>query len=65
MGYSPCSHKESDTTEQFHHMVFPVIMYGCEIWTIKKPECQKIDVFELVLEKTLKSPLDSKEISQS
>ena len=28
-------------------MVFPVVMYGCESWTIKKAECQKIDVFEL------------------
>ena len=28
-------------------MVFPVVMYGCEIWTIKKAECQRIDVFEL------------------
>ena len=28
-------------------MVFPVVMYGCEIWTVKKAERQKIDVFEL------------------
>ena len=28
-------------------MVFPVVMYGCEIWTIKKVECRRIDVFEL------------------
>ena len=27
-------------------MVFPVVMYGCEIWTIKKAECQRIDAFE-------------------
>ena len=44
-------------------MVFPVVMYGCESWTVKKAECQKIDTFELwVLEKTLESPLDCKEI---
>ena len=43
-------------------MVFPVIMYGCESWTIKKAECQRIDALELVLEKTLESPLDCKEI---
>ena len=43
-------------------MVFPVVMYGCECWTIKKAECQRIDAFELVLEKTLESPLDRKEI---
>ena len=28
-------------------MVFPVVMYGCESWTIKKAECRKIDAFEL------------------
>ena len=44
-------------------MVFPVVMYGCESWTIKKAECRRIDDFELmVLEKTLESPLDCKEI---
>ena len=43
--------------------VFPVVMYGCESWTIKKAECQRIDAFELwLLEKTLESPLDCKEI---
>ena len=43
-------------------MVFPVVTYGCESWTIKKAEHQRIDAFELVLEKTLESPLDCKEI---
>ena len=28
-------------------MVFPVVMYGCESWTIKKAECQRLDAFEL------------------
>ena len=28
-------------------MVFPVVMYGCESWTIKKTECQRVDAFEL------------------
>ena len=28
-------------------MVFPLVMYGCESWTVKKAECQKIDAFEL------------------
>ena len=32
---------------QIQALVFPVIMYGCEIWTIKKAECQRIDAFEL------------------
>ena len=43
-------------------MVFPVVIYGYESWTIKKAECQKIDAFELVLKKTPKSSLDCKEI---
>ena len=43
-------------------MVFPVVMYGCESWTIKKAYCRRIDAFKLVLEKTLESPLDCKEI---
>ena len=43
-------------------MVFPVVMYGSESWTIKKAEGQRIDAFKLVLEKTLESPLDCKEI---
>ena len=42
-------------------MVFPVDMYRCESWTIKKAECWRIDAFEL-LEKTLERPLDCKEI---
>ena len=41
-------------------MVFPVVMYGCKSWTIKKAEHQRIDAFEL-LDKTLESPLDCKE----
>ena len=41
-------------------MVFPVVMYGYETWTIKKVECQRTDAFEL--EKTLESPLDCEEI---
>ena len=28
-------------------MVFPVVMYGCESWTVKKAECQRTDAFEL------------------
>ena len=34
-------------------MVFPVVMYGCEIWTVKKAECQRIDAFELWCWRTL------------
>ena len=45
-------------------MVFPVVMYGCESWTVKKAEHQRINTFErtVVLEKTLESPLNCKEI---
>ena len=43
-------------------IVFPVVMYGCESWTMKKSECRKINAFNVVLEKTLESPLDCKEI---
>ena len=43
--------------------VFPVVMYGCESWTIRKAEHQRVDAFKLwVLEKTLKNSLVSKEI---
>ena len=42
--------------------VFPVVMYGCESWTVEKAGCRKIDAFELVLEKTLDSSLYCKEI---
>ena len=43
--------------------VFPVIMYGCESWTIEKAECQRIVAFKSwCWEKTLESPMDNKEI---
>ena len=42
-------------------MVFPVVMYGCKSWTIKKAEYQRIYAFQL-WGWTLESPLDSKEI---
>ena len=41
-------------------MVFPVVMYECESWTIRKAECRRIDA--VVLEKTLESSLVSKDI---
>ena len=44
-------------------MAFPVVMYGCESWTIKKAGCQRIDGFQtVVLEKTLERPLNRREI---
>ena len=44
-------------------MVFQVVMYGCESWTIKKAECRRTDAFKLWCWRTLESPLDCKEIS--
>ena len=44
-------------------MVFPVVIYGFESWTIKKADRRRIDAFELwYWKRLLKSPLDSKEI---
>ena len=61
MGYSPwdCRAGHNRVTN-IYTMVFPVLMYGCESWTIEKAERQRIDAFKLVLEKTLQSPLDNK-----
>ena len=42
--------------------VFPVVMYGCESWTVKKAEHWRIDAFELWYWRRLESPLDYKEI---
>ena len=41
--------------------VFPVVMHGCEVCTVKKAECQRIDAFELWCWRRLESPLDCKE----
>ena len=46
----------------FEAMVFPVVMYGCESWTMKEAECWRIDAFELWCWRRLENPLDSKEI---
>ena len=43
-------------------MVFSVVMYGCEIWTVKKAEHERIDAFELWCWKRLLNALDCKEI---
>ena len=43
-------------------MVFPVVMYGCESWTVKKAEHLRIDAFELWCWRRLESALDCKEI---
>ena len=47
-------------------MVFPVVMYGCESWNIKKAECQRIDAFELwCLRRILRVPWTSRRSNQS
>ena len=51
-------HYVADKVHLVKAMVFPVVMYGCESWTIKEADCQRIDAFKL--EKTLEGPLDSK-----
>ena len=43
-------------------IVFPVVMYGCESWTVKKAERQRTDAFEMWCWRTLESPLDCKKI---
>ena len=47
-------------------MVFPVIMYGCESWTLKKAECQRIDAFELwCWKRLLRAPWTAKRSNHS
>ena len=47
-------------------MVFPVVMYGCESWTVKKAECQRIDAFELwCWRRLLRVPWTARKSSQS
>ena len=47
-------------------MVFPLVMYGCEKWTVKKAECQRIDVFELwCWRRLLRVPWTARRSSQS
>ena len=43
-------------------LVFPVVMYECESWTVKKAECRRIGAFELWCGKTIDSPLNCLEI---
>ena len=46
-------------------MVFPVVMYGCESWTIKKAECQRIDAFELCWKRLSRIPWTARRSNQS
>ena len=45
-------------------IVLPVVMYGCERWSIKKAECQRIDAFKLWSWRRLENPSESKEFKQ-
>ena len=45
-------------------MVFPVVMYGCDSWTIKKAECQRIDAFELWCWRRLRVPWTARRSNQ-
>ena len=64
------SFKSSNLIQRKYHkittlvkaMIFPVVMYGCESWTIKKAEHRSIDAFELWCWRRLESPLDCKKI---
>ena len=50
----------------FKAMVFPVVMYGCESWTLKKAECQRIDAFELwCWRRLLRVPWTARRCNQS
>ena len=47
-------------------MIFPIVMYGCESWTIKKAECQRIDAFELCFcRRLLRVPCTARRSNQS
>ena len=47
-------------------MVFPVVMYGCESWTVKKAECRRIDAFKLwCWRRLLRAPWTARRINQS
>ena len=46
-------------------MVFPVVMYGCESWTVKKAECRRIDAFELWCWRLLRVPWTARRSNQS
>ena len=46
-------------------MIFPVFIYGCEVWTIKKAECWRVDAFELCWKRLLRVPWTAKRSNQS
>ena len=66
---SPLKSKDITLPTKVHlvkAMVFPLVVYGCEIWTIKKAECQKVDAFELwCWRRLLRVPWTARRSSQS
>ena len=58
---SLCYSNESTVNWVLKPRAYPVVIYGCESWTVKKAECQRIDAFELWFWRRLESPLDCKE----
>ena len=58
---SLCYSNESTVNWVLKPRAYPVVIYGCESWTVKKAECQRIDAFELWFWRKLESPLDCKE----
>ena len=73
LGRKAMTNLDSILKQQRHHfankvktMVFPVVMYGCESWTVKKAECQRIDAFELwCWRRLLRVPWTARKSNQS
>ena len=59
---SQCTHISNCHNVYYKIMIFPVVIYGCESWTIKKAECQIIDAFELWCQRTLENILDNNKV---
>ena len=57
--------KKINHTNNFKNKNESIVMYGCESWPIKKAEHQRTDAFQLVLKKTLESPLEARRSNQS
>ena len=52
--------------QEYQAMVFPVVLYGCESWTIKKAECQRIDALEIVeWRRLMRVPWNARRSNQS
>ena len=64
--YKLCANSIVYVSHKFMYHIFPVVMYGCESWTIKKAECRRIDAFELwCCRRLLRVPWTARRSSQS